>query len=162
MTPPGQVPFAEMIASLEAVAEPTRLRILALIADAELTVTELTTILGQSQPRVSRHLKLLVDAGLVERHREGAWAFFRLSEQPLALASAGQVLAGLDAADPVLAGDRARLAEVRAERARAAEGYFARHADDWDQLRAMHVAEKEVEAAVLAPRVGGVFDGVGV
>jgi ubiquinone/menaquinone biosynthesis C-methylase UbiE len=160
MEAPMLVPFRDMISSLEAVAEPTRLRILALIADAELTVTELTTILGQSQPRVSRHLKLLVDAGLVDRHREGAWAFFRLSETPLALASAGQVLGGLDANDAVLAGDRARLAEVRAERARAAETYFARHADDWDQLRAMHVAEKDVEAAVLAAAGQGPFKAV--
>jgi len=126
----------------------------------QLTVTELTTILGQSQPRVSRHLKLLVDAGLIERNREGAWAFFRLADSVIARASAGQVLNGLDLADPQLVDDRARLADVRAERARAAESYFARHAGEWDKLRAMHVAEQDVETALLAAAGEGPFQAV--
>ena len=155
-----QVSFDDMLESLAALAEPTRLRIVALLADAELTVTELTTILGQSQPRVSRHLKLLVDAGLIERNREGAWAFFRLADTALARASAGQVLSGLDLADAVLVDDRVRLADVRAERAKAADSYFARHAGEWDRLRAMHVAEKEVETAILAAAGEGSFQAV--
>ena len=77
----AQAAFPVILTSLEAAAEITRLRLLALLAEAELTVSELMTILGQSQPRISRHLKLLVEAGLVERHREGAWAFFRLAER---------------------------------------------------------------------------------
>jgi ubiquinone/menaquinone biosynthesis C-methylase UbiE/DNA-binding transcriptional ArsR family regulator len=144
----GKAGFRETLAALEALGEPTRLRLAALLHEAELTVTELTTILGQSQPRISRHLKLLVDAGLVERHREGAWAFFRLREgrQNRLIREA---LSGLDAADPILMADRTRLAEVRADRARAADGYFARHAADWDRLRALHVSESEVEAALM-------------
>jgi ubiquinone/menaquinone biosynthesis C-methylase UbiE len=156
---PGSISFKLTLAALEALGEPTRLRLAALLGEAELTVTELTTILGQSQPRVSRHLKLLVDAGLVERHREGAWAFFRLQD-------AGQVqllhdaLASLDQTDPVLAADRTRLAEVRLERTRSAESYFARHAEDWDRLRALHVPEVDVEQAVLAAVGPGPFSAV--
>ena len=71
---PAPVPFAEALAVLRAAAEESRLRILALLAEGELSVSDLTDILGQSQPRISRHLKLLVESGLIERHREGAWA----------------------------------------------------------------------------------------
>jgi ubiquinone/menaquinone biosynthesis C-methylase UbiE len=148
--------FRETLAALEALGEPTRLRLAALLHEAELTVTELTTILGQSQPRVSRHLKLLVDAGLVERHREGAWAFFRPQEGRQARLLR-EALAALDPTDPLLAADRARLAEVRADRARAADGYFARHAADWDRLRALHVSETEVESALLQAIGSGPF-----
>jgi len=154
------VSFTAMIGGLEALAEPTRLRVVALLAEAELTVTELTTILGQSQPRVSRHLKLLVEAGLVERHREGAWAFFRLADAALVKVSALPLLAGLDQADAMLVDDRLRLGQVRAERARAAQGYFARHAGDWDRLRAMHVAEQDVETAILQAAGEGPFHAV--
>lgn len=142
--------FARTLTALEALGEPTRLRLARLLADAELTVTELTAILGQSQPRVSRHLKLMVDAGLIERHREGAWAFFRLNEAGSEAQLVRETLAHLDSADATLSADRVRLVEVRAERARVAEGYFARHAIDWDRLRALHVAESDVEQALLS------------
>ncbi len=151
--------FKETLAALEALGEPTRLRLVALLAEAELTVTELTTILGQSQPRVSRHLKLLVDANLVERHREGAWAFFRLRDAYSARL-AGAALASIDGDDAVIFADRTRLTEVRAERARAADGYFARHAGDWDRLRALHVPESEVESALLKAVGPGPFRAV--
>ena len=95
------------MAGLEAAGEITRLRLLNLLCEAELTVSELVAILGQSQPRVSRHLKLLVEAGLAERQREGAWAFFRLADQGGALAR--DLVARLDPADPLLVADRARL-----------------------------------------------------
>jgi ubiquinone/menaquinone biosynthesis C-methylase UbiE/DNA-binding transcriptional ArsR family regulator len=151
--------FRAALAALETLGEPTRLRLVALLAEAELTVTELTTILGQSQPRVSRHLKLLVEADLVERHREGAWAFFRIRDGEAA-GLARAALGSLAAADPTLVADRVRLAEVRAERARAADGYFARHAADWDRLRALHVPESEVEKALLASVGPGPFRAV--
>jgi ubiquinone/menaquinone biosynthesis C-methylase UbiE len=157
--PQGKISFRSALSALEALGEPTRLRLAALLNEAELTVTELTTILGQSQPRVSRHLKLLVDAGIVERHREGAWAFFRLQDTDQAQL-VRQSLMAIDADDATLAGDRTRLAEVRAERARAADGYFSRHAGDWDQLRALHVSETEVEAALLSAIGPGPFRAV--
>lgn len=136
------------LAALNAAGEETRLRLLALLSQSELTVSEVVTILGQSQPRVSRHLKLLVEAGLVERRREGAWAFFRLSPAGAAGAIAREISAWLDPKDPVLASDQARLAEVRHARADAAARYFAAHAAEWDDIRSLHVPEALVEEAM--------------
>ena len=143
----AKVPFAEGLGVLRAAAEETRLRILALLADGELSVSDLTDILGQSQPRISRHLKLLVEADLIERHREGAWAFFRLREGGAALID--PLIAKLDFARPPLSEDRARLDAVRAQRADAAQTFFARLAPKWDRLRSLHVPEATVEAAVM-------------
>jgi ubiquinone/menaquinone biosynthesis C-methylase UbiE len=136
------------LAALHATGEETRLRLVALLAESELTVSEVVAILGQSQPRVSRHLKLLVEAAVVERRREGAWAFFRLAVSSAAGSMARSVIDRVDADDPVLAADRARLAEVRQARAENAAKYFAAHADEWNDIRSRHVPEAEVEAAV--------------
>src|SRR3712207_6480215 len=98
-TPLADLPspdLSETLATLRAAAEETRLRILALLAESELSVSDLTDILGQSQPRISRHLKLLVEAGLVERHREGAWAFFRLADHSAAAKILRPILDVLD------------------------------------------------------------------
>lgn len=141
--------FPSVLTALEAAGEETRLRLLALLSEAELTVSELVTILGQSQPRISRHLKLLAEAGLVERHREGAWAFFAPARRTAVAELARDLVSRLDPDEPSLLADRARLAEVRAARQAQAERYFAAQAGNWDKLRAMHVAEERVEAAVL-------------
>src|SRR6202521_4515371 len=101
--------FTELHAALKAAGEGTRLRVLALIADAELTVSDLTDILRQSQPRISRHLRLLVEAGLIERFREGSWAFFRLAENGGAAELARTLIAQLNPADPIMTRDRERL-----------------------------------------------------
>ncbi len=147
----SQLPFAELTATLRAMAEPTRLRVLALLAEAELTVSDLTDILRQSQPRLSRHLRLLAEAALVERFREGSWAFFRLGERDSASAEIARTLiARLDPADPTIARDRERLAAVRAARAAAAQAYFRRHAAEWDRTRKLHVADTAVEGAIRA------------
>ena len=127
-----------LLAGLRAAGEETRLRILALLSEGELSVSDLTDILGQSQPRISRHLKLLAEAGLVRRSREGAWAFFRLDETGPGGAFAASLAAWLDLSDPVLAADRERLAAVRTTRAEAAQNYFASVARDWDRLRGLH------------------------
>ena len=134
---------------LRAAAEETRLRILSLLAESELSVSDLTDILGQSQPRISRHLKLLVEAGLVERHREGAWAFFRLAEQGSAGGALRSVINTLDSSDHRLASDRERLAAVRQHRAEAAQSFFARLAPDWDHLRSLQAPESLVEGAIM-------------
>lgn len=134
-------------AALKAAGEDTRLRVLALLAEAELTVSDLTQILRQSQPRISRHLKLLVEAGLVERFREGAWAFFRLAERGATAELARELVVRLDASDAVAVRDRGRLAAVRAARAQAAQDYFRAHAAEWDRIRKLHVADEAVEAA---------------
>src|SRR5271168_2690184 len=120
MTTP-RIAFDDMNTTLKAAGEETRLRILCLLAEAELTVSELTEILRQSQPRISRHLKLLAEAQLVERFREGAWAFFRRAEQGAAAAVVRQLVGAIDPADPILARDRERLAGVRAARVKAAQ-----------------------------------------
>lgn len=129
----------------QALADPTRLRIVALVRRLELAVGELAVVLGQSQPRVSRHLKILADAGLIERIKEGAWVFIRLAAAP----HVGAALALIDIWDDHGDADRARLADVRAERAAAATAYFATHAAAWDGIRALHIAEAEVEAAIV-------------
>jgi ubiquinone/menaquinone biosynthesis C-methylase UbiE len=128
----------------------TRLRIVRLLRAMELTVGELAQVLGQSQPRVSRHVKILIDAGLVDRRKEGSWVFLSLGEsrrvEPLFLALDGW--AEIDGEDPWTVADAARLTAVRADRAAAAERYFALHAKDWDEIRTLHIAETEVEAAI--------------
>ncbi|MBX9759196.1 MAG: metalloregulator ArsR/SmtB family transcription factor [Beijerinckiaceae bacterium] len=145
----AQAPLSSILAGLEAAGEVTRLRLLALLAEAEITVSELVHILGQSQPRVSRHLKLLVESGLVERHREGAWAFFNLAPAGPSARLARDILHRVDPKDPQIVADRQRLAEVRRNRADAAARYFAEIAADWDRVRSLHVPEEDVEAAIL-------------
>src|SRR5438552_5415278 len=117
------VGFDDLHAALRAAGEETRLRILALLGEAELTVSDLTKILRQSQPRISRHLKLLAEAGLVERFREGSWAFYRLGERGSVADIAQALTARLDPADPIVMRDRGRLAAVRAARASSAQTY---------------------------------------
>jgi ubiquinone/menaquinone biosynthesis C-methylase UbiE/DNA-binding transcriptional ArsR family regulator len=145
-----QLPFASVNGALKAAGEETRLRIVALLAEAELTVSDLTDILRQSQPRISRHLRLLVEAGLVERFREGSWAFFRLGEHGGAAALARDLVACIDAHDPTIVRDRERLTAVRSARAASAQKYFARHAAEWDRIRKLHVADESVEQAIVA------------
>ena len=137
---------------LKAVAEPTRLRILSICAQGELTVSELTHILAQSQPRVSRHLKLLCDAGLLSRFQEGAWVFYRLADRTGSRANAlsQQIINLIPENDPQVKRDMQRLADVRRARQDAAEAYFRENARQWDEIRTMHVDDAEVEAKLLA------------
>ena len=148
--PDTRLGFDALNTALKAAGEDTRLRILALLAEAELTVSDLTDILKQSQPRISRHLKLLAEAGLILRFREGAWAFFRLSDQSSVADLTRALVARLDPADPVVMRDRERLAQIRAQRAAAAQAYFSAHAPEWDRIRRLHVSDEAVEAAVRA------------
>jgi len=148
LSPTSLVTFTDLNAILKAAGETTRLRVLALLAEAELTVSDLTEILRQSQPRISRHLRLLAEAGLVERFREGSWAFFRMADRAVGAEVARGLLARLDPADPTLLRDRDRLADVRAARAAAAQAYFRAHAAEWDRIRQLHVADAAVEAAI--------------
>jgi ubiquinone/menaquinone biosynthesis C-methylase UbiE len=145
-----QLTFAALTGTLKAAGEATRLRILALLAEAELTVSDLTDILRQSQPRLSRHLRLLAEAGLVQRFREGSWAFFRLAERGGGADIARVLIARLDSSDATIVRDRERLAAVRATRAAAAQSYFRRHAAEWDRIRKLHVADAAVEDAIRA------------
>src|SRR5581483_9066938 len=116
MAETAELPFAILNTALKAAGETTRLRILALLAEAELTVSDLTEILRQSQPRISRHLKLLSEAGLVERFREGSWAFFRFAEGEAGAQALRELIGRLSPRDPVIARDREKLAAVRGAR----------------------------------------------
>ncbi|MCR9214024.1 MAG: metalloregulator ArsR/SmtB family transcription factor [Proteobacteria bacterium] len=134
-----------LLQGLRAAGEETRLRLLVLCGHSELTVSELTQILGQSQPRVSRHLKLLCDAGLLDRYQEGSWVFYRLSGKSNA-ALLGRTLVDLvPESDPVVSRDLQRLEAVKKTRVIAAEQYFRENAAHWRQIRSLHVPEKEVE-----------------
>jgi len=134
-----------LVAMLRAAGDPTRLRLLLLLRDAELTVSELIDIVGQSQPRVSRHLKLLGEAGLLERFKEGSWVFYRAADRGMG-SNLTRTLAGLAGEHPA---DRARLAQVREARAARAAAYFKANAAEWERIRSLHAPEKEVEAAIL-------------
>ncbi|WP_244545254.1 ArsR/SmtB family transcription factor [Devosia enhydra] len=146
------------MSALRAAGEDTRLRVLALLGAGELSVKDITAILGQSQPRVSRHLKLLADAGLVERHAEGAWAYYRLADRPPGSDLVGWLLGALDPDDAANAADRERLAAIRAAQHAQATAFFAKVAGSWDQLRALHVPEAAVEAATLEILAGRQID----
>src|SRR5262245_1614033 len=148
MTATSHLGFDALNAALKAAGEDTRLRVLVLLSEAELTVSDLTQILRQSQPRISRHLKLLVEAGLIERFREGAWAFFRVAEQGGGAELARTLITQLDPKDQIIARDRDRLAAVRAQRAAAAQDYFRAHAAEWDRIRKLHVPDEAVEQAI--------------
>ena len=137
---------------LKAAAEPTRLRILSICVQGELTVSEITHILAQSQPRVSRHLKLLCDAGLLNRFQEGAWVFYRLADRTGSRANAlsRQIIGLIPENDPQIRRDMERLADVRRARQDMADDYFRENARQWDEIRTMHVDDAEVEAKLLS------------
>lgn len=139
----------ELLNQLRAVAEPTRLRILVALEGSELTVSELTHVLDQSQPRVSRHLKLLTDAGLLERYTEGSWAFYRLTSSEPASHLITSVLALIDRGEVDMARDQRRLDQLRRENATRAHAFFSDVASSWDKVGRLHVAEREVEKAIL-------------
>lgn len=143
---------------LRAAGEATRLRLLALLAESDLTVTDFTEILSQSQPRISRHLKLLHDAGLIERYREGAYVYYSLPRSADAAKLLNVILQNLDASDVQLVRDRERLAIARASREESAESYFAGVAEEWDRIRSLHVSEKQVELAIKKAAGQSKFD----
>jgi ArsR family transcriptional regulator len=144
--------------TLRALADQTRLRIMRLLAHMELAVGELAQVLGQSQPRVSRHVRILCDAGLAERRKEGSWVFLktaiRESAAPPLGAATARLLAVAERDDPAFAArcaeDRRHLAAIRAAREATAASYFARHAAEWDSIRLLHSPDAPVEAALSA------------
>jgi ubiquinone/menaquinone biosynthesis C-methylase UbiE len=148
MSSMAEVTSVELVAALKAAAEPTRLRILLLLAAGELNVKDLTLILGQSQPRISRHLKLLCEAGLIERFREGSWVYFHISDRQPGGRLALWLVADVDPAEAAVRRDRERAEALKREREAAAQAFFESHAADWDRIRSLHVAERDVEVAM--------------
>ena len=137
-----------------ALGDLTRLRIMRLVATMELAVGEIALVLGQSQPRVSRHVAILCDAGLAERRREGSWMFLRAgSGSADGMARHIGLLLGVAEAEDAEFGmvcedDRRKLAAIRASRETQAQNYFAAHADTWDELRRLHSTDEAVEQAL--------------
>jgi ubiquinone/menaquinone biosynthesis C-methylase UbiE len=158
MTTAGGTRTGDLVTALKAAAEPTRLRILLLLAGGELNVKDLTLILGQSQPRISRHLKLLCEAGLIERFRDGSWVYFHISERHSGGRLALRLVADIDPSESTVRRDRERAENLKRERETTAQGFFADHAADWDRMRALHVAEHDVEAAMRDALGDGPFD----
>ena len=138
-----------LVDTLKAAAESSRLRILALLSRGDLTVSDLTEILGQSQPRVSRHLKLLLEAGLIERYQEGSWAYFRLADAESAREFVGTIVARVRDGDPQTERDMERLTAVKRRRQARASEYFRANAASWDEIRSLHAPDKAVEAALV-------------
>lgn len=138
--------FDDILERLRAAGEATRLRTLCLLAHGELTVSELTQLLDQSQPRVSRHLKVLTEAGLIERYQEGAWVFYRFPDEE-ALTKLG--LTRAQCMEMMPAGDHAALTSLREERAMAASQYFAAQADNWESMRTLYIDDAQIEAALI-------------
>lgn len=153
----SELSSAEVVVALKAAAEPTRLRILLLLTQGELNVKDLTRILGQSQPRLSRHLKLLVEAGLIERFREGSWVYFHLADRSSGGLVVDRLLSLVRTNDAAFIRDRERAEALQREREAAAQTYFLTNAATWDRVRALHVAEAEVEAAMRAALGDGPF-----
>lgn len=139
----------ELLAGLRAAGEPTRLRLLAILARSELTVTELTQILRQSQPRVSRHLKLLCEAGLLDRFREGSWVFYRRSQSGPGVRLAGLLSGLIPADDQTIIRDLERLDAVRASRSERAAEFFRENVEEWARIRSLHVPEAKVEHTIM-------------
>src|ERR1700732_2521978 len=138
-----------LLAALRAVAEPTRLRLVVLFRRGGVPVRERAQIPGQSQPRVSRHLKLLCEAGLLDRFREGSWVFYRLSQAGPASALARQLVGACDDGDPTIALDLQRLGAIKRQRADLASAYFRENADQWHRIRSLYIGERGGEAALV-------------
>ncbi len=158
--------MTNLLPSLRAAGEPTRLRILAILAHGALTVTELTHVLRQSQPRISRHLKLLADTGLVERFPEASWIFYRLNRSGMQGDLVNLILSHISSDEHSVEGDLSRLDLVRSERRKRADHYFSANAAHWDQVQALYIPETEVEAHMstfLPSRVDRLVDlGTGI
>jgi ubiquinone/menaquinone biosynthesis C-methylase UbiE len=138
-----------LLTMLRAAGDSTRLRLLMILREAELTVSELTQILGQSQPRVSRHLKLLCDAGLLQRFKEGSWVFYRAADRGPGADFAATLVALADSTGAVHETDARRLAHARKARAALAANFFKANAGDWERIRSLHAPEHDVEAAIV-------------
>ncbi len=145
----AKIDLSLMVDTMKAAAESSRLRILLLLSRGDLTVSDLTEIMNQSQPRVSRHLKLLLEAALIERYQEGSWAYFRLSD----LEGARQFILGLvnrvDTNDPQIDRDLERLSAVKQRRRDRAAEYFSANAASWDEIRTLHAPDRNVEGKLL-------------
>ena len=140
----------KLLTALRAAAESTRLRILSVLRSTELTVSELVEILNQSQPRVSRHLKLLCDSGLLERYREGAWVFYHLADTGKMSDIVRSIIEMIDLNDSIFNNDQSRLKDIKARNAEIATQYFSRNASEWDSIRHLAVPDIDLDLRLVA------------
>ncbi|MCP1199727.1 metalloregulator ArsR/SmtB family transcription factor [Notoacmeibacter sp. MSK16QG-6] len=150
MSDDPRLSFQQLLDTSKAMAESSRLRILLLLRQGEMTVSDLTAVLDQSQPRVSRHLKLLMEVGLIGRYQEGAWAYFHLVADGPARLFCDRLMDRLDLSDEQVGDDLARLAAVREDHMSRAAAYFAANASEWDRIRSLHAPDEAVEEALCA------------
>lgn len=153
-----QLTALAVLDAFKAAGEETRLRILLLLNDGELTVSDIARVLGQSQPRISRHIKVLLDARLIERQKEGSWTLLRLAEHSAPLDVIMPALQSISPIEPERQGDLAALGQLKSERLERAQAYFAAHAADWSIERSLHVDEQRVEASMTTLMAGEQFD----
>ena len=139
----------KLIRVLKAAAESSRIRLLVLCSNGEFKVSELVQIIGQSQPRVSRHLKLMWEAGFLDRIQEGSWVFFRMSETGQGATVARAINDMIPVSDVQIQRDLERLEEIKRRRAESADNYFSQIASSWNAIRSLHVPEVEIEEALI-------------
>lgn len=139
----------ELLNALKAAGDDTRLRLLVLLSKCEHNVKDLTHILNQSQPRLSRHLKLLSEAKLIERFQEGSWVYYRLAREGTSAVLVHNILKSADLSDKQFKADQTQAEKVKTQRANEAQSYFKTHAKDWDQIRSLYIKEETVEAEML-------------
>lgn len=147
-----------LLQALRAAGEQTRLRILALCAQHELSVTDLIQVLGQTQSRVSRHLKILVEAGLLERYQEGQWARYRLAGQgsvipgqdsnKAGISLARYILQNIDMMSPVFRRDHEILTRRMDARQQRIQQFFRENAPKWEEMRAELVNQPAIDAHI--------------
>ncbi len=136
---------SELLTTLKAVSDDTRLRLLVLLAQTEHNVKDLTQILKQSQPRLSRHLKLLTNAGLIERFQEGSWVYYRANQHGNNASLISKIINNANLEDPQFQKDKKQALKVQEKRALEAQNYFKTHAKDWDRIRSLYIKEETVE-----------------
>ena len=146
----NHIVMTQLLPVLKALADPTRLRIARLVSQIEMAVGELAVLLNQSQPRISRHVRILDEAAIVERRKEGAWVFLRPGAAFADLPLADLMAAGAEYGEAAMEADRHMVAKLRGERAAQAAAWFDSHAAQWDRMRALYIAEAEVETGIKA------------
>ncbi|MEO0785182.1 MAG: metalloregulator ArsR/SmtB family transcription factor [Pseudomonadota bacterium] len=147
----------DIVQRFRAAAEPTRLRILALLARGDLAVGEMVSVLGLSQPRLSHQLKILTNAGLVTRLPEGSWVFYRAAAQGPCAEVIELALSQADLSSGDFARDASQLSEIQSRRATQAAQYFDSIADTWDTVRGLHFSNTAIEDALISAVGTGPF-----
>ena len=150
----GELGFDELVGALRAVAEPTRLRLVALLGREELTVTEICRVIGQSQPRTAATCDCWWTRASSSGHLKAPLSTTAWPKVALRPSSRHRVAALTPPNDVTISADLAALSRVRQARIEAATAYRSAHADELEGLRELYVGEAAVERALLDMLVG--------